>query len=392
MPARSRLPTTVWMLGLVSLFMDLSSEMIYGLLPVFLTTVVGASALAVGLIEGVAEATASFMKLVSGAWSDRMGKRKPLAVLGYGLAALSKPFFPLADTAAMVLGARIVDRVGKGIRGAPRDALIADVTQSGTRGAAFGLRQSLDTVGAFSGPLLAVALMAVFSGDMRAVFAVAIVPALISVAILVLGVKEPPRAAPVRGAGPRFDRTLLTRLPRAFWLLLLVTAPFMLARFSEAFLLLRAQSLGLALALIPLTLVVMNVVYAASAYPAGRLSDRWPQARLLLLGCIVLLAANLCLALGDSLAWAAAGTVLWGLHMGLTEGLIAALVADRAPVTLRGTAFGVMHFSRGVLLLAASALAGWLWDASGPQATFLAGAGFAVLTLLMLPLLPRAMR
>ena len=390
--SRSRLPAGIWMLGFVSLFMDVSSEMVHGLLPLFLTTVVGASALMVGVIEGLAEATASFMKLVSGAWSDRWGKRKPLAVLGYGLAALSKPLFPVADSALTVLLARVSDRVGKGIRGAPRDALVADIAAPAQRGAAFGLRQSLDTVGAFVGPLIAIGLMIVFAGDMRAVFWVALVPALVSVAILVLFVHEPARARTAAADRPRFSLATLKRLPRAFWLLLLVTTPFTLARFSEAFLILRTEALGLALALAPVTLVVMNVAYSASAYPAGALSDRLPRARVLGLGCVVLVAANLCLGLGDNLSWAFAGTVLWGLHMGLTEGLIAALVADQAPEALRGTGFGVLHFVRGVLLLLASAGAGLLWSTAGPTATFVAGAVLALLTLAGLPLLPREAR
>jgi MFS family permease len=385
----ARLPAGIWMLGLVSLFMDVSSEMIHGLLPVFLTTVVGASALAVGVIEGIAEATASFMKLVSGAWSDRIGRRKPLAVLGYALAALTKPLFPLADSALTVLLARVADRVGKGIRGAPRDALVADLSAPAQRGAAFGLRQSLDTVGAFTGPLLAIGLMVAFAGDIRAVFAVAVIPAAISVAILVCFVHEPARPAGRAGERPRFGMASLRRLPPAFWLLLLATTPFTLARFSEAFLILRAQSAGLALALAPLTLVVMNVAYSASAYPAGRLSDRMPRTRLLGYGCAVLIAANLCLTVGDTLPWAFAGIVLWGLHMGLTEGLITALVADHAPPALRGTAFGTLHFLRGVLVLVASALAGWLWSAHGAGAAFIAGALFSALTLAALAFLPK---
>lgn len=377
------------MLGFTSLFMDVSSEMIHGLLPVFLVTVAGASTLMVGFIEGAAEATASFMKLVSGAWSDRLGSRKPLAVAGYGLAALSKPLFPLADSALTVLAARLLDRVGKGIRGAPRDALVADLAGPDRRGAAFGLRQSLDTVGAFAGPLLAMGLMVVLAGDMRAIFALAVIPALISVAILFFFVHEPPRAADAAPPPKRFDRALLRQLPRGFWALMLLSAPFTLARFSEAFLILRAQSLGLTLALAPLPLVVMNVAYGLSAYPAGALSDSVPRLRLLGIGCVVLIAANGLLAWGDSLAWAWGGIVLWGLHMGLTEGLIAAMVADHAPAALRGSAFGVMHLIRGMLLLAASALAGGLWSLGGPAWAFSAGAGLAAVTLLLLRAMPR---
>jgi MFS family permease len=386
-PMRSRLPAGVWMLGLVSLFMDVSSEMIHGLLPAFLVMVVGASPLVLGLIEGVAEGAAALVKLVSGAWSDRLGRRKPLLIAGYGLAALSKPLFPLAGSAATVLAARLLDRVGKGIRGAPRDALVADLTTPDQRGAAYGLRQSLDTTGAVLGPLLAIGLMVLFAGDMRAVFAVAVIPALLALAVLVVGVKEPVPAARAARAAQRFDRAALARLPRAYWVLIAAAAPFTLARFSEAFLLLRAQEQGLAVALVPLVLVAMNLAFGASAYPAGALSDRMPRSTVLAWGCGVLILANLCLAFGG-LAWAFVGTVLWGLHMGLTEGLVAALVADHAPAELRGTAFGMLHFVRGVLLIAASALAGALWTWGGAPSTFLAGAVFAALTIFMLHLMP----
>ncbi len=388
-PMRSRLPAGVWMLGLVSLFMDVSSEMIHGLLPAFLV-MVGASPLVLGLIEGVAEGAAALVKLVSGAWSDRLGRRKPLLVAGYGLAALSKPLFPLAGSAATVLAARLMDRIGKGIRGAPRDALVADLTTPDQRGAAYGLRQSLDTVGAVIGPLLAVALMFLFAGDMRAVFAVAVIPAFIAVMVLVVGVREPPRPPVAAADRPKFDRRALARLPRAYWMLLAVAVPFTLARFSEAFLLLRAQEQGLAIALVPLVLVAMNVAFGASAYPAGVLSDRMPRSKVLAWGCGLLILANLCLGFGGTLAWTFAGTVLWGLHLGLTEGLIAALVADQAPAELRGTAFGMLHFVRGVLLVAASTLAGALWTWGGAAETFLAGAVFAALTIFMLHLMPAA--
>jgi MFS family permease len=370
--SKSRLPAGVWMLGLVSLLMDTSSEMVHGLLPLFLVGVVGASPFVLGLVEGVAEGTAAFMKLVSGAWSDRLGRRKPLVVAGYALAALSKPLFPLAGSAATVLAARMVDRIGKGIRGAPRDALIADLTPEAQRGAAYGLRQSLDTVGAVLGPLLAVALMVAFANDVRAVFAVAVVPAVLAVVVLVAFVREPPPQARAAGPRPAFDRATLARLPRPYWLLLAAFVPFTLARFSEAFL-----------------LVTMSVAYVLSAYPAGALSDRVPRARLLGYGCGILVLANACLGWGDTLAWAFAGALLWGLHMGLTEGLIAAMVADQAPAELRGTAFGVMHFVRGVLVVAASALAGALWAWSGPAQTFLAGAAFAALAWSALRFVPR---
>jgi MFS family permease len=271
------LPRGIWALGLVSMFMDISSEMIHSLLPVFLVTILGASAVTVGLIEGIGEATASISKLFSGWLSDRLGKRKALTVIGYGLGALSKPLFALAPTPSWVLVARFSDRIGKGIRGAPRDALVGDLAPAGLRGAAYGLRQSLDTVGAFAGPLLAMALMALFADDFRLVFWLAVVPGLIAVAILVLGVREPAQARPLAEARVPIRWSELGRLGRLFWGVVAVGAVLTLARFSEAFLILRAEDTGLSLALIPLVLVVMNVVYAASAYPMGALSDRYDR-------------------------------------------------------------------------------------------------------------------
>lgn len=378
-----KLPAGVWALGLVSLFMDISSEMIHALLPVFLVVTLGASPALLGLIEGIAEATACIVKLFSGALSDRWGRRKPLALLGYGLAALTKPLFPLADSALSVFVARFADRIGKGIRGAPRDALLADLTPPAQRGAAFGLRQSLDSVGAFAGPLLALLLTAVFVLEVRTVLWLAVLPALLAVAILALGVREP--AAPRRSkTSPRPWSALRgTVIPRAWWWLGGIAVLFTLARFSEAFLVLRAAQSSLGVAGGPLALVVLNLACAASAYPAGRLSDRWPRARLLMLGCAVLVLADLLLAFGAGrLPGLGLGIALWGLHLGLTEGLLAALVSDHAPAGLRATAFGLFNLVRGLTLLAASVLAGLLWAGPGPEATFLAGAGFALLSLL----------
>ncbi|MBI2382950.1 MAG: MFS transporter [Gammaproteobacteria bacterium] len=382
------LPAGVWALGFVSLFMDISSEMIHSLLPAFLVTVVGVSALTVGLIEGVAESTAALTKLFSGALSDHWGRRKPLALLGYGMAALTKPMFPLADSAMTVLAARFADRIGKGIRGAPRDALVADLTAPEQRGAAFGLRQSLDTVGAFLGPLLAIGLMLLSNGDMRLVFWVAVIPAFVCVAVLWLAVREPPPHPHARRASPLAGFSWRSFPPR-LWGLVAVVALFTLTRFSEAFLVLRAQDAGWALAYVPLVLVLMNLAYAASAYPFGKLSDRLSRRSLLALGCGVMVLADLCLAFGDGLTGVAAGVLLWGLHMGLTEGLLNALVADYAPAALRGTAFGVMNLARGVMLLPASLLAGALWSGVGASATFLAGAAFAVATILAVLRLPQ---
>jgi MFS family permease len=375
------LPRTVWVLGLVSLLMDVSSEMIHGLLPVFLVGTLGVSAFTLGIIEGAAEATASISKIFSGALSDRLSRRKPLIVLGYGMAALTKPLFPLAGSALTVFVARFVDRIGKGIRGAPRDALIADVTDPGQRGAAFGLRQSLDTVGGFAGPLIAVGLVAGLAYDVRLVFWLACIPALLAVLVLLFGIAEAPRARNGNGtarnpfAGFRRDDYSLR-----FWGLVGLVLLFTLTRFSEAFLILRAEDAGLPTGWAPMTLVVMSATYLLTAYPAGKLSDRMPRHALLALGCVVMVVADLLLAFGQGVAVVMAGVALWGVHMGMTEGLIAALTADYAPADMRGTAFGIVNLARGVMLLVASALAGALWTGFGPQATFLCGAAFAVLT------------
>jgi MFS family permease len=368
------IPRGVWALGFVSLLMDVSSEMIHALLPVFLVTVLGASATAVGLLEGAAEAIASMTKVFSGTLSDWLGKRKLLTVWGYGLAALTKPLFALAPTVGWVFAARGVDRIGKGIRGAPRDALIAELTPTPIRGAAFGLRQTLDTIGAFAGPLLAIALMAATNDAFRTVFWLAVIPAVASVAVLVLFVREPDRPVMPHGAARPKLGTLLGGLTSRFWWLVLVAALFTLARFSEAFLILKVADVGLGLGYVPAVLVVMNVAYALSAYPAGWLSDRTNRWGVFAVGAGLLIAADLVLAFGASLPAAGLGIALWGLHMGFTQGLLATLVADAARAEQRGTAFGVFNFVVGLALLAASVLAGVLWDRGGPELTFLAGA------------------
>ena len=375
------LPRTIWALGLVSLFMDVSSEMIHSLLPIYLVSVMGASALTVGVIEGVAEATASITKIFSGAISDWMGQRKVLAVIGYGLAAITKPAFPLANSVVWLVTARFLDRVCKGIRGAPRDALVADLAPPGMRGAAFGLRQSLDTVGAFLGPALAILLMWLTLDNFRIVFWVAVIPAFLSVAVLVFGVSEPERPIGLRKVRAPLSLGELSRMGTAYWWITSLATAFTLARFSEAFLILRAQQAGLAIVLVPLVLVVMNVTYALAAYPLGALSDRINKVTVLMAGIVVLVAADLVLAIGGSVGVVGIGVVLWGLHMGFTQGLLASLVAETSPPELRGTGFGVFNMAGGVALLMASIVAGYLWDAAGPATTFLAGAGIAVLTL-----------
>lgn len=386
---RARIHRSVWALGFVSMLMDVSSEMIHALLPIYMVAVLGTSVLAVGFIEGIAEATASITKVFSGALSDRLGKRKPLALLGYGLAALTKPIFPLAPGLAWLVGARFVDRVGKGIRGAPRDALVADVTPPELRGAAYGLRQTLDTIGAFLGPLLAIVLMWLTASHFQTVFWIAVIPAFLALAVLALFVREPDRPAG-SSAPPRspLSRRELAALDRGYWWVVALAMVFALARFSEAFLILRSQSLGLPALWAPAVLVVMALAFSASAYPAGALSDRIGRTGVLKIGLALLIAADLVLAFAPGWTGLALGVLLWGLHMGFTQGVFGALVADSAPTRLRGTAFGVFHLMSGIALLLASVMAGALWDAFGHGATFTAGAAFAAIALLGMVLLP----
>jgi MFS family permease len=377
-----QIPSGVWALGFVSLLMDVSSEMIHALLPVYLVSVLGASMVDVGAIEGIAEATASIVKIFSGAVSDWLGKRKLLAVIGYALAAFTKPAFPLAQNIDLLIAARFIDRVGKGIRGAPRDALVADLAPPELRGAAFGLRQSLDTIGAFLGPAAAIGLMWLTANDFKVVFWAAVVPAFLAVAVLIAGVREPQR--PEGGRKARFPLHLseLRRLGGAYWLIVAVATAFSLARFSEAFLILRARDAGLAIALAPLVLVGMNIVYALSAYPVGAISDNRDRTTPLALGLVLLIGADAALAGFNGLGGVALGVALWGLHMGFTQGLLATLVADVAAPDLRGTAFGVFNLTGGVATLISSLAAGALWESQGAGAAFWASAGCAGLALL----------
>ena len=380
---RVRIPAGVWMLGFVSLLMDVSSEMIHSLLPLFMVGVLGASALTVGVVEGLAESTALIVKVFSGVLSDYLGRRKGLALFGYALGAFTKPLFAVATTTGMVVTARLLDRVGKGIRNAPRDALVADMVPPAMRGAAFGLRQSLDSVGAFAGPLLATGLMLLWANDFRAVFWVAAIPGALAVALLWFGVHEPPPQAAAKRSNP-ISRANLRSLSASYWWVVGIGAVFTLARFSEAFLVLRAQQANIPLALVPLVMVAMSAVYAASAYPFGKLSDRIDRRWLLALGLLVLIAADLVLASRTHWSALLAGVALWGVHMGMTQGLLAAMVADTAPEALRGTAYGFFNLASGVAMLAASVLAGLLWDRLGAAYTFYAGAGFCVAALLVL--------
>ncbi len=371
------MPSGIWVLGVVSMLMDISSEMIHSLLPLFMVTTLGSSALAVGVVEGLAESTALMVKVFSGALSDYFGKRKGLAVLGYAMGTLTKPLFAVASTTGVVLTARLLDRVGKGLRGAPRDALIADIAPAHLRGAAFGLRQSLDTVGAFLGPLLAVGLMLLWANDFRAVFWVAVIPGLLAVALLFFGLREPEHPPTTKRSNP-LQRQNLKRLGASYWWVVGIGAVFALARFSEAFLVLRAQQSGVAVALVPLVMVAMNLVYALSAYPFGKLSDRMSHRKLLALGLLFLIAADMLLATGTHWGVVLAGVALWGIHMGITQGLLATMVAATAPADLRGTAFGFFSLVSGLAMLCASVLAGLLWDRLGASSTFHAGAIFCL--------------
>ncbi|GEO87629.1 MULTISPECIES: MFS transporter [Alphaproteobacteria] len=379
-----QIPKSVIALGLVSMFMDMSSELVHSLLPLFLVGTLGASAAMVGFIEGIAEATAAIAKVFSGAISDRIGKRKLLAALGYGLSALTKPLFPVAGSVSLVLTARFIDRVGKGIRGAPRDALVADITPSNIRGAAYGMRQALDTVGAVAGPLLAMALMAIYVDDFRSVFWWAVLPATIAVALMVFGVQEPSLARPSGQKGWPIQRVGLNRMGSDFWWVVIIGVVFTMARFSEAFLLLKGQEAGLPLALVPLVMVLMNLVYAILSTPAGAWSDSIGRRKVLAIGMGVLVIADLSLAFVPGLVGLFLGVALWGAYLGLTQGLLSALVADTTPDDSRGTAFGIFNLVTGFALLAASSIAGFLWQAYGSSATFVVGAIFAGIAALSL--------
>ncbi|MDE2203064.1 MAG: MFS transporter [Burkholderiaceae bacterium] len=389
-PGKIAIPRTIWTLGFVSLFMDMSSELVHALLPIFLVSTLGLSATALGLIEGIAEATALVVKIFSGAISDYLGRRKGLILFGYGLAALTKPLFPLAHVPAVAITARLLDRLGKGIRGAPRDAFVADVAPPAIRGACYGLRQSMDTVGAFLGPLLAIGLMFHFSDHIRTVLWFAVIPAFIAIALIVFGIGETGHSPARRTFRSPLHWQSLREFPARYWWSVGLGATVMLARFSEAFLVLRAQQAGLELAWIPGVMVVMNLVYSVSVYPVGKLSDRLNHRVLLAFGLAFLLVADLLLGLGQSMPLLFLGVAVWGLHMGFTQGIVTALIAETAPPTLRGTAFGVFNLACGLCLVVGSTLAGWLWDRFGSPVTFMTGAALAVVPLLLCLFAPRA--
>lgn len=373
------LPPGIWVLGVVSMLMDLSSELVLSLLPVFMTTVLGAGMISVGVIEGLAEASASVMKVLSGFWSDHVRRRKPITLAGYGLSALTKPLFPLSGSVGMVFFARFTDRVGKGIRGAPRDALVAELVPAGMRGAAYGLRQALDSAGAFLGPLFAVLLMPLFSNDIRMVLWAATVPAVLCVLLLALGLREP-AASGEKEAGPApAGIESYARLSASFWFVVIIGALFTMARFSDAFLVLKALHAGLPVGYVPLVMVVMNLVYSGVSYPAGIMADRFGSRRQLASGIALLLTANLILSAASRPLAVMAGVIFWGAHLGFTQGILSKLVADSAPSEMLGTAFGVFNLASGIAVLLSSLIAGTLWQLLGAQYTFFAGALFALL-------------
>ena len=379
-------PRTVWILGFVSLLMDLSSELIHSVLPMFLIGTLGASAVTLGLIEGVAEGTSQIVKIFSGAISDYIGRRKVMLLAGYGLAALSKPLFPLAGSAGTVFTARFLDRFGKGIRGAPRDALIADITPPAIRGASYGLRQAMDSVGSVLGPALAIALMVLFRNDIPRVMWYALLPAVLCFALIVIAVREPVHEnAEHRLRSPIHPREL-RRFSGAYWWVVVLGAVFSLSRFSEAFLILRGQQSGLSLTWAPLVMVVMSASYAVSAYPAGKRSDRTPRTTMLGISLVPLILAHIVLARTETVVALLVGVALWGLHMGFSQGTLSALVADATPRNLKGTAFGVFNLVCGVAMIPSNWLAGWLWQAHGAQTAFYVGAALATATLVLLVL------
>jgi len=376
------LPSGIWILGFASLFMDVSSELIHSLLPIFLTTTLGASMVTLGIIEGIAESTAAIIRVFSGTVTDYLRRRKFVLVLGYALGAITKPVIPLATSIFWVFGAHFVDRIGKGMRGAPRDALVADIAPPALRGAAYGLRQTLDSIGSFVGPTLALLLMLLLADNIRAVMWIATIPASLSVLVLVFYLREPEKTYKTALSKFQIFTSMFSgarALPVNYWFVVVLGAVFALARFSEAFLVLRAYSVGLHIGYVPLVMIVMNIFYAIFAFPAGAAADHFSHRRLLFIGLVLLIAADFVLAFAHSQNAVFIGAALWGLHMAFTQGLLSKLVADTSPTEFRGAAFGIFGLASGVALLFASTIAGLLWSHYGPAATFLVGAGFASL-------------
>ena len=366
----------------------MSSAMIYSLLPVFMVRVLGISIASVGVIEGTAEATNSLIKIVSGAASDWIGRRKPLVVFGYTLSAVIKTIFPVAGTVSAVLAARVIDRLGKGIRDAPRDAFLADLTAKEIRGEGFGLRLALAISGFVVGPLIAIGLMKLSGDDFQLVFWIALIPAYLSLVVLFVAVKELPfnydesqRRRPIR-------RGDIIALPAVFWWVVAIASLLSLARFSQAFLVLKAHDIGVDAAFVPMVLVVMYLVFSVAAYPFGVLADHLDRRLQLGIGTVILVGADVVLANASTVWLTMLGAALWGLQLGVTQGLLGATIADVAPDRLRGTAFGIYDVAIGVGTFIASAGAGALWMAGGPSIAFSFSACVATAAALMLLLQP----
>jgi len=367
------IPRPVWVLGWVSFFADLSSELIYPIIPIFLTVTLGAPATAVGVTEGVAEATANVTRLFSGRWSDRAGARKPFVVAGYSLAAAGKLVLCVAPVWGFAVAGRAVDRFGKGLRSAPRDALLADFAGESDRGKIFGFHRSFDTMGAIGGPLVGLAFLALAGNHLRWAIALSLIPAVASVLVLT---RLPEHAPPPRPTAA--DHTESGGLPRAYWLFLAASAIFMVGNSSDAFLILRSKDIGLSTTLVVLAYVLYNTVYAGAAYPAGMLSDRIPRPVLLVCGYLVFSAVYFGFARieNEHLVWPLMAA--YGFYIAATEGVMKAAVVDLAPAQRRSSALGTFQGITGLTVLGASIGAGILWDTVGPQAPFYLGSACAL--------------
>jgi len=378
-----RIPRTVWVLGFVSLLMDISSEMIHALLPLFMAGTLGASAIWIGLVEGIGEGTALIAKVFSGVVADRFGHKKRLVFAGYFLGVISKPVFALAGSMPVVLAARFFDRIGKGLRGAPRDAIVADVTDESIRGAAYGLRQSLDAAGAFVGPLLAALLLLLWTEELRSIFWIALIPGAACLALILFGVED--NVTPTVNTKHIAWKDLKIVITPAFVQLVILGTLFSLARFSNAFIVLRAADIGIEHAWIPMTVVLMNIAFSLSSYPFGKLADKLNPMKLLALGMVLLALANLLFAYAANYRILAAGIVLFGMHLGATQGIFSTIISEIAPSEVRATAFGIFNFFSGLALLASGLVAGSLWEYMGAQYCFGGGVVFALITLCLIP-------
>lgn len=373
----------VWLIGWISFFTDMASEMVYPLLPLFLTQVLGAGAMSLGVIEGAAEAASSALKILSGRWSDRTGSPKKFVLLGYGIASAVRPLIALAQVWPQVLAIRFTDRVGKGIRGAPRDAMLADLAPAGERGRIFGFHRAMDHAGAVTGPLLAAAFLYLYPGQFRPLFALTIIPGLI-VMLFILRLPDQARDVSQQPVAGPADTGSPWNLGAPFYRAIAIIFLFSLGNASDAFLLLRLSDLGVPVFWIPLLWSALHVVKSSSSVVGGALSDRFGRRGLIALGWIIYAFVYAMFGYFDSLPIVIAVFLFYGLYFGLTEGAEKAWVADMAPTTLRGTAFGVYNAALGVGGLAASLLFGVIWSQVSPRAAFLTGASLALLATALL--------